>query len=183
LSEDYGLDSLADVDQVYAYPQPEARAIPAVPEARPRGTFSGWVVIAGIMLILFLILISLLQGTRLFAGLQGAPTGPDAVVNSFLDAHLNGRYLTAAEFLAAPLRADYSQERPDRLPGVPQMTPGQRWTKRVVPLAADAGQAQVYAFFAPAGRANAEGAPVRFLLEREGGRWLISGVVPPPPTP
>ena len=180
-SEDYGLDSLADIAQEYAYPPPLDEAAP--PAARPRGTFSGWVVIAGIVLILVLILISLLLGTRLFASLQGAPSGPDAVVNSFLEAHLNGRYLTAADFLTEPLRAGYTQESLERLPGVPQLTPGQRWTKRVAPLAVAGDQAQVYAFFAPAGRANAEGPPVRFLLARAGNRWLISGVVPPPPVP
>jgi hypothetical protein len=180
VSEDYGLDSLADEAQDYTYPPLDA---PVVPAARPRGTFSGWVIAGGIMLILVLLLVSLGLGLRLFTALQGAPTGPDAVVSSFLDLHLGGRYIPAADFLAEPLRAGYTQESPERLPGVPQMAPGQRWIRRVLPLAADADQAQVYAFFAPAGQPRAEGPPVRFLLEREGDRWLITGVVPPPPPP
>jgi hypothetical protein len=183
----YDLEPLAAESQSYAYPLPEEQAAAA---AQPRGTFSGWVVVAGVVLIAGLILVSLLLGTRLVTALQSsgmlpqpAATSPDAVVSSFLDAHLSGRYITAADFLAEPLRTDYSQERDDRLPGVPQATPGQSWTRRVAPLAAGAAQAQVYAFITPMGGAPAAAAPVRFLLERRDDRWLITGVVPPPPAP
>jgi hypothetical protein len=158
--------------------------LPAEPPApAPRqGTFSGGIVMAGIALIVVLLAIGLLLGAvpalqkaRLLPPPQA--TGPGAAVTNFLTRHLAGDYPGAAGFLDAALRPDYTQTQ--GLPGLPQTVDPK--ALRVVPLAADATNAEVYAFFAPVGTPGSP--PVTFLLRRSGDNWLITGVAPPPATP